>query len=311
MKQVYQVKGTPLKISAYSVKSAPAKICNEGEIEIIFCLKGTVKVSYLYREVELKAGNFISISQDAYYMYGGEDNLCVSLYISLKEYEDKYDNLLYRSYTCVGAYSEIYTPVLGFPTPETDRLQGLLLTLLYYVINKKDSIAVHQVIDQIVDCIIEDFDVLYFLNGNRDIPEDVFEKMVKLYTHMYKNYDQKFTLSMVAEILGISPTYVNEFLKKVGTSMSLLKTYSKIYKSEKFLLETDKTILEISDECGFASTKYYYKAFELIFNCTPRQFRQKYRKEMIYDIEYKAVEELESLIEHHMIKHVTDVYCRE
>ncbi|MDV2687397.1 helix-turn-helix domain-containing protein, partial [Alkalihalophilus lindianensis] len=52
------------------------------------------------------------------------------------------------------------------------------------------------------------------------------------------------------------------------------------FKSEKLLLTTNKSIQEISTECGFSDTKYYYKHFNKWYNCTPAQYRKKYKPEV-------------------------------
>ena len=96
-----QVGGTPLSIGVYSVEKAPTKINEKGVLEIIFCLKGSVKFSYAYEEFTLHAGEYISVDKDAYYLYDGQDNMCVSLYFDLLQYEEKYpfigNTLLLRS----------------------------------------------------------------------------------------------------------------------------------------------------------------------------------------------------------------------
>ena len=84
-----QVGGTPLSIGVYSVEKVPTKINEKGVLEIIFCLKGSVKFSYAYEEFTLHAGEYISVDKDAYYLYDGQDNMCVSLYFDLLQYEEK------------------------------------------------------------------------------------------------------------------------------------------------------------------------------------------------------------------------------
>ena len=78
MKQIQQIGDTALSISVYSVEKAPTKIHSRGILEIIFCLKGSVKFSYAYEEFTLHAGEYISVDKDAYYLYDGKASLCVS-----------------------------------------------------------------------------------------------------------------------------------------------------------------------------------------------------------------------------------------
>ncbi|MCS4481211.1 helix-turn-helix domain-containing protein [Clostridium botulinum] len=42
----------------------------------------------------------------------------------------------------------------------------------------------------------------------------------------------------------------------------------------KLLLDTDKTISEISEELGFSHTRYFNKHFKKHYKCTPMQYRK-------------------------------------
>ena len=107
MRQIKQIGDTPVSISVYSVEQTPTTIHDAGTLEIIFCLKGSVKFSYVYEEFVLEEGEFISVDKDAYFLYDGKDNICVSLYFDLKRFQDKYpqiNNILFKE----KSYAEIY-----------------------------------------------------------------------------------------------------------------------------------------------------------------------------------------------------------
>jgi|GEM_PF-5813354 len=77
------------------------------------------------------------------------------------------------------------------------------------------------------------------------------------------------------EIIGILNDH---FTMMMSTQDSLNAT--RCFKSERLLLLTRKSIQEISAECGFSDTKYYYKHFKLWFRCTPKQYRELYQPEI-------------------------------
>ena len=85
-----QIGDSPLYISLYSVRQTATRINERGTLEIIFCLKGSVKFTYAYEEFTLHEGEYISVDKDAYYLYEGKDNICVSFYIDLNRYTDRY-----------------------------------------------------------------------------------------------------------------------------------------------------------------------------------------------------------------------------
>ncbi len=61
-----------------------------------------------------------------------------------------------------------------------------------------------------------------------------------------------------------------------GTSFKELVNIVRVDESIKLLLDTDKTISDISLDVGFSHARYYNKSFKDHYNCTPLQFRKKY-----------------------------------
>ena len=49
-KEFYPVGDTPLKISIYSAEKTDTTLHETGLLEIIFCIKGSVRFSYAYEE---------------------------------------------------------------------------------------------------------------------------------------------------------------------------------------------------------------------------------------------------------------------
>ena len=41
------------------------------------------------------------------------------------------------------------------------------------------------------------------------------------------------------------------------------------------LAETSKSIIEISEDCGFSSPSYFAKVFRDMMGCTPKDYREK------------------------------------
>ena len=82
-RKIEWIEGTPVGISVYSVKNT-STIMLDDMLEIIYCLKGSVSFSYSYDNVCMTEGEFISVDKDAYYLYDGIDNVCISLYFDLK-----------------------------------------------------------------------------------------------------------------------------------------------------------------------------------------------------------------------------------
>lgn len=301
-----QVGGTPLSIGVYSVEKAPTKINEKGVLEIIFCLKGSVKFSYAYEEFTLHAGEYISVDKDAYYLYDGQDNMCVSLYFDLLQYEEKYPFIGNTLFVCEG----LAETSLRFPTPEHERLKGMMIALLRFIREGGDETKVSEVTGKIVDLFIKHFDIFFFHSGEK-FGEKGGEMLMRLHEindYLHKHIKEKITVGDIAAQLNFTEGYMSEYMRKASVGFRGLLSYIRANASESLLLNTDKTILEISEECGFSDVKYYYSAFKRWYNCTPKQFRDQYGRASEEKLRYFELDDISDLIDDLMKQHYMQMY---
>lgn len=301
-----QVGGTPLSIGVYSVEKAPTKINGKGVLEIIFCLKGSVKFSYAYEEFTLHAGEYISVDKDAYYLYDGQDNMCVSLYFDLLQYEEKYPFIGNTLFVCEG-FAETS---LRFPTPEHERLKGMMIALLRFIREGGDETKVSEVTGKIVDLFIKHFDIFFFHSGEK-FGEKGGEMLMRLHEindYLHKHIKEKITVGDIAAQLNFTEGYMSEYMRKASVGFRGMLSYIRANASESLLLNTDKTILEISEECGFSDVKYYYSAFKRWYNCTPKQFRDQYGRASEEKLRYFELDDISDLIDDLMKQHYMQMY---
>lgn len=301
-----QVGGTPLSISVYSVEKAPTKINEKGVLEIIFCLKGSVKFSYAYEEFTLHAGEYISVDRDAYYLYDGQDNMCVSLCFDLLRYEDEYPFISNNLFVCEG----LEETSLPFPTPEHERLKGMMIALLRFIREGGDETKVSEVTGKIVDLFIKHFDIFFFHSGEK-FGEKGGEMLMRLHEindYLHKHIKEKITVGDIAAQLNFTEGYMSEYMRKASVGFRGMLSYIRANASESLLLNTDKTILEISEECGFSDVKYYYSAFKRWYNCTPKQFRDQYGRASEEKLRYFELDDISDLIDDLMKQHYMQMY---
>lgn len=301
-----QVGSTPLSIGVYSVEKAPTKINEKGMLEIIFCLKGSVKFSYAYEEFTLHAGEYISVDRDAYYLHEGQDNMCVSLYLDLLRYKEKYPFIANNLFVCEG----LAETSLEFPTPEHERLKGMMIALLRFILEGGDEIRVSEVTGNIVDLFIEHFDIFFFHSGDRFGAKgaDVLPKLHEVNDYMHEHMRDKITVGDIAAQLNFTEGYMSEYMRKISVGFRGMLSYIRANASESLLLNTDKTILEISEECGFSDVKYYYSAFKRWYHCTPKQFRDQYGRASEEKLRYFELDDISDLIDDLMKQHYMQMY---
>lgn len=92
---------------------------------------------------------------------------------------------------------------------------------------------------------------------------------------VFKNSNLK--LSEVAEVIGILPNYLSQFLNdNLNKSFSSFVNEYRVEAAEKMLIENSLLTVEaIGNECGFKSNSSFYSAFKKIKGVTPGEFKKK------------------------------------
>lgn len=109
------------------------------------------------------------------------------------------------------------------------------------------------------------------INTQRDT-----ERIRGILTYIHENYDQNLVQYEVAQKFYFSREYFSKFFKKyAGMSFKEYLTRYRLIKSEKLLLDTDITILQIAMDCGFTDERQFISAFKKYYRMTPSQFRKE------------------------------------
>ncbi|MFV0528262.1 MAG: helix-turn-helix domain-containing protein [Lachnospiraceae bacterium] len=97
--------------------------------------------------------------------------------------------------------------------------------------------------------------------------------MLKL---IHEFYNEKLTLSDIARAANISTRECMRcFSECIGISpINYLNAY-RIRMAAGMLLQTNFSVITISEKCGFSSNSYFSKVFRETFNCTPKKYRQQ------------------------------------
>lgn len=126
------------------------------------------------------------------------------------------------------------------------------------------------------------------LENNPDNSDKELQKnrVQRLTSYIDENYRQKITLSMLAEMEGISTTYLSHFFRKsFGVSF---QNYLSAQRFEKALvLMHDKTIsmVDICMNCGFSDSRYLEAACRKTFGCSVAEYRRRLENQEEYEVE--------------------------
>lgn len=101
------------------------------------------------------------------------------------------------------------------------------------------------------------------------------QKMKDLLAFLGNNYASPISLKEAADFCGYSTSYFMKFFKSFTgvTFVDYLNNF-RMKKAEEFLLNTDYSVLQISEMTGFENHSYFIRLFKKIYGATPLQYRK-------------------------------------
>lgn len=92
--------------------------------------------------------------------------------------------------------------------------------------------------------------------------------------YLNNNFSLPITNKMVGDLFGYHPNYVsNLFQKQLGITLHQYILQIRINKAKNYLLETDMSISEIAEICGFGNNQNFAKKFKQFVHCSPNKYR--------------------------------------
>ena len=89
--------------------------------------------------------------------------------------------------------------------------------------------------------------------------------------------DTEFCRTQIAEHFGVSVYAISRLFKdSMGIGLKEYVTAKRIELAREMLLTTDKTIVQISNEVGFANPDYFSKVFKKVTGLTPKEYKSKF-----------------------------------
>jgi len=100
------------------------------------------------------------------------------------------------------------------------------------------------------------------------------EYVKKAAEYIEMNYAKKLYVQDIALQVGLSTRYMQKIFKEyAGISIVDYIVRTRVQRSCKLLLDTDKKVYDIAGCVGFAETKNFYTSFQKILGITPNEYR--------------------------------------
>lgn len=96
--------------------------------------------------------------------------------------------------------------------------------------------------------------------------------------HVHNNYNQQLSLSQLSELANMSKGYfIKLFRRFTGKSPTEYILKFRLSKAAALLSETDAKLIAISLDTGFNNLSYFVRAFQKHYQCSPNDYRQKFK----------------------------------
>lgn len=280
----------PINISFVSVNYYP--IHWHDSIEIIFVLKGTIDVTIETQTYHVKENEIEIINCDEAHTLknGAKDNKILIFYIDPDFFERYYDDIRDVFF---------YTNSSEQGAQEMEKyyiLKKYLSKLLYEFVEQQEGYedSIQSILVELLYHLINNFHQLIYEEESLKEDEVQFERYDRIVKYIYNNYMNKISLQDIAKKEYLSSNYLSSKIKDaMGYNFNDFLNLTRVEESIKLLLDTDKTISEISEEMGFSHVRYFNKHFKKYYKCTPMQFRKKCKTDGEKYEELKKVKELD------------------
>ncbi|OPJ57420.1 HTH-type transcriptional regulator YesS [Clostridium oryzae] len=174
---------------------------------------------------------------------------------------------------------------------EYDELRTFLSIILCEIVQRSDNYdeEIEGTLVKLLYHLINNFHYLMYEQNELKENDEQLERYHRIAKYIFNNYNNNITLQDIADKEFLSTHYLSHEIKyATGSSFTDLVNATRVEESVKLLLDTDKTISEISEDVGFSHTRYFNKNFKQYYKMTPLSFRKKYKvDEEIYEKQKK------------------------
>lgn len=105
------------------------------------------------------------------------------------------------------------------------------------------------------------------------------ETAMKAMEALRRHYREPEALRQALDGLGLSRRRLMDlFRTEYGTTMGAYLTEVRLARAQVLLLEGGLSMLAVAEEAGFGSLSAFYRAFRQKNGCSPREYRERWRK---------------------------------
>lgn len=264
---------------SYGVEEGFHELHWHNEIEICYIMQGTGKYLINGIDYDFIAGDIFVISNDDIHLCYDDNDMIMQVVMfdsffigsgSANPFDFEYmrifmDNLYShkKKIECTYKYAEVLADILTEIQAEYESMQ--------------------KGYEMMIKSLLLRFFTLIFRNipensdSGKGISRNAVDKIRNILLYIDMNYYENIDLKLLEEKFEISRPYLcNTFKSLTGISPVNYIIRRRITEAKQKLVSTEKSIIEISEECGFNSLSNFNSLFKRMTGLTPSSYRKKY-----------------------------------
>ena len=268
---VPNVSQVPIRISEWGnhEKSRLSHLHYHNEVELLVCRKGTISAVIDNTKYLLHSGDVLFFNSRVPHETFSEENnsQCMFLQFRIESFlqspsDDLAKYLTYLRRNTTKTVQLINDPIIfnslcAIREESTEKKVGYANLICANVHTICGMLARHGIFSD---------------NAQADIGS--LQKLLPALQFVEQNYSSELSLDEVSAAAGLNKFYFCRLFKKAcGIGFSEYLNLVRVFKAEKMLKKTNKTVLEIAFDTGFSSVSYFNSIFKKYKGCTPTACR--------------------------------------
>jgi len=231
-------------------------------VELVYVESGTAVQKLNYETINLKKGDVFIIA----------DNSEHSIRPTCEENDFRLINIIFNKKFIDFDYS-VFWPITPFNTLHNHEFTDIINIALKK--QEEHSRFADEAIKGCIYLLLSNLAEAYATFGKNKAKQNRNRSYVMLAVKFIsENFYKKIGLKEIADHVGLSSGYLQKiFHKERQTSIIEYLLRYRVEQSCKQLIETDKTVAEISYDIGFSDTKNFHYAFKKVLGMTPNEYR--------------------------------------
>lgn len=241
------------------------------DIEFFYVMSGAVEFSTDERQYHMEKDDFLLINADKMHWYTADDEIMAAcLRIDYEELSGmlNQDMLIFWCNTVTDE------------TENSDVLRSIMKKIIseHYYNHENDKIYLNSLYYHFLHVLTNDF----WVNKQEarfGVDEHKFDDRKRsIAEYVTNNYDKQISLSELARKLFLSDAYLSKYIKRqFGMSFVSYVNSVRLNFAVSKLLHSDKSVVRIAMDTGFASSAALNKAFREKYNMTPTAYRGQWK----------------------------------